>query len=119
MLFAGWYAGGTQAKRYRRYEETKWIGDLCWACQLSLVGYAIGGLTVNIATFDVFYHLLAIIVMGAVVGEQLRAGKITLIETGEVYDAKQESDKWTPSGAAANQISRGDKEKSTQVRLDN
>ncbi|UTW58608.1 putative O-glycosylation ligase, exosortase A system-associated [Kordiimonas sp. SCSIO 12603] len=118
MLFTGWYAGGTQAKLYQRYEETKWIGDLCWACQLSMVAYAIGGLTVNIATFDVFYHILAILVMSSVVGEQLRAGKLTLISTGEVYGAKQENTKWTPGGAAAAQTSRGDKEKSTQVRLD-
>lgn len=117
MIFAGWYTGGTQAKLYRQYQETKWIGDLCWACQLSIVAYCIGGLTVNIATFDVFYHILALIIMGSVVGEQLRAGTLTSIATGEVYDAKRQTDKWAPGGAAAGQIARGDKDKTTQIRL--
>lgn len=106
MFFTGWFSGATQAKRYRRYEETKWLGDLCGALQLSLVGYAVGGLTVNIATFDVFYHLLAIMVMCHVVGEQLMAGKLTLVGTNKVIDAKAASDKWTPGGAAAPQGNR-------------
>ncbi len=119
ILFTAWYSGGSQAKRYRKYEETKWIGDLCWACQLSLVGYALGGLTVNIATFDVFYHIACVIVMGSVVGEQLLAGKLTEVGTGAVYDAHKAAEKWTPGGAAAAQGSRGDTDRKgvKQIKL--
>jgi len=101
MFFSGWYAGGTQAKRYRAYKETKWIGDLCGALQLSLVGFAVGGLTVNIATFDVFYHMLAIIVMCYVIGEQVMAGTLTKVGTDTVLKAKLQADRWRPSAAAA------------------
>jgi len=106
MLFAGWYSGGTQAKRFRAYEETKWIGDLCAALQLSFIGFAVGGLTVNIATFDVFYHMLAIIVMCHVVGEQVLAGSLTKVGTNKVLEAKQQADRWKPSAAAAPQGER-------------
>ncbi|MEX0300588.1 MAG: putative O-glycosylation ligase, exosortase A system-associated, partial [Kordiimonas sp.] len=76
LLFTGWYCGGSQAKKFRKYEETKWLGDLCWATQLSIVGFAAGGLTVNIATLDIFYHILAVIVLCNVVGDQLLAGEL-------------------------------------------
>lgn len=99
LLFTGWYAGGSQAKRYRPYEETKWIGDLCAACQLSIVGYAAGGLTVNIATLDLFYHVLAVIVMCSVVGEKLMAGTLTDIKTKQKLTAKPENEKWQPGAS--------------------
>jgi len=101
LIFTGWYSASTQAKRFRRFEETKWLAELNVALQLSIVGYAVGGLTVNIATFDVFYHVLAIIVMTSVVGDQLMAGKLTLLGTTRVIDANEASDKWTPGAAAA------------------
>lgn len=96
LMFTGWYAGGSQAKKYQAYEETKWLGSLCWATQLSIVGFAAGGLTVNIATLDIFYHILALIVMCSVVGEQLMAGTLTKAGTKEVLEAKPESEKWQP-----------------------
>jgi len=106
LLFSGWYSGGTQAKKFRRYEETRWLGELCAALQLCIVAFSVGGLTVNIATFDVFYHVLAIIVMCSVVGEQIMAGSLTLVGTNQVIDEKAASDKWSPSGAAAAQSRR-------------
>ncbi len=99
LIFTGWYAGGSQAKKYRAYEETKWIGGMCWASQLSIVGFAAGGLTVNIATLDIFYHILALIVMCSVVGEQLMAGTLTKVGTNEVLEAKPESEKWQPGAS--------------------
>jgi len=100
LLFAGWYSGGTQAKRFRQYKETKWLGDMCAAMQLSVVGFAAGGLTVNIATFDVFYHVLAIIVMCHVVGERMMEGKLTVAGSDRIVDVKGASKKWSPNGAA-------------------
>ena len=106
LLFTGFYAGGTQAKKYRAYTETKWIGDLCAALQLSIVGYAVGGLTVNIATFDIFFHFLAIIVMCQVVGDQVMAGQLTKVGTNIKINASETSAKWSPGGAAAPQADR-------------
>ena len=100
LLFSGWYAGGTQAKRFRQYRETKWLGDLCATLQLSLVGFAAGGLTVNIATFDVFYHVLAIITMCHVVGERLLEGTVTEVVSSKVVDGSATEKKWSPSQPA-------------------
>jgi len=91
LIFSGWYIGGGQAKRYRAYEETKWIGDLCAATQLSIVGFAAGGITVNIATFDVFYHILAVIVMCSVVGERILEGDVTPVQKTGLFGAKQKA----------------------------
>ncbi len=99
LIFTGWFAGGSQAKKFRKYEETKWIGDLCWASQLSIVGYAAGGLTVNIATLDIFYHILAVIVICNVVGDQIMAGALTKVGTKEKLEAKPESEKWQPGAS--------------------
>ncbi|WP_286830048.1 MULTISPECIES: putative O-glycosylation ligase, exosortase A system-associated [Kordiimonas] len=100
ILFTGWYAGGTAAKRYRSYEHTRWLGDLCAACQLSLVAYAAGGLTVNIATFDYFHDLLAIIVLSFVIGDKLIARGDRLeskSEAGEKASPRTTSSKkWSP-----------------------
>ena len=102
LLFTGWYSGGSAAKRYRAYEETRWLGDLCGACQLSIVGYAVGGLTVNIATFDYFYDLLALIVLSTVVGEKLLTGNLTPYKaTGLAAQAQETSKKWKPPRPAS------------------
>jgi len=100
LLLAGWYSGGTQAKRYRQYKETKWVGDLCGALQLSLVGFAVGGLTVNIATFDVFYHVLAIVAMCHIVGERMMEGTLTDAHTDQLLDPKAVKEKWSPGAPA-------------------
>ncbi len=95
MLFVGYYSAGTNAKLFRQYQETAWLGDLSGAIQLSLIGYAVGGLTVNIASFDVFYHLLIIVVLCRVIGDKMvekGVAKIVL-EKEEVTKAKG---KWKP-----------------------
>lgn len=103
ILFTGWYSGGTQAKKFRQYAETKWLGDLCNAMQLGLVGYAIGGITVNIATFDVFYHMLAIIVMCNVVGDRMLSGELTDVTTGQKLKPGTGIKKWQPQATSADQ----------------
>ena len=98
MLFTAWYSAGAAAKRFRPYVQTKWVGDLSAAIQLGLIGYAVGGLTVNIAAFDLFYHYMAVIVMCSVVGEKLLTKELTTQVDGVAVKA---STKWTPPGHAA------------------
>lgn len=95
MLFTGYYSAGTTAKMFRPYEETKWVGDLSGAVQLSLIGYAVGGLTVNIAAFDVFYHLLIIVVLCRVVGDKMVEKGVTEI-VGTVEEQVKAKGKWKP-----------------------
>ncbi len=97
ILFTGWYSAGSAAKRFRPYDQTKWLSDLCAAIQLSLVGYAVGGLTVNIATFDFFYHLLAVVVMANVVGEKIIIKGVTI--DGKDTKVTTVLEKWSPHKA--------------------
>lgn len=50
------------AKRTRDRPDLKWAGDLAKMLQVSIVGYATAGAFLNLATFDLYYHVLAIIV---------------------------------------------------------
>ncbi len=49
-------------KRSRDRPDLKWAADLAKMLQVSLVGYAVAGAFLNLATFDLYYHVLAIIV---------------------------------------------------------
>ncbi len=101
MLFTGWFSAGTAAKEFRKYKETEWVGDMSGAIQLSLVGYAVGGLTVNIAAFDFFYHLLITIVLCRVVGDRIIAKGVTKIEKKSIIATPKKKQKWKPSGPSA------------------
>lgn len=97
MLFTGYYAAGTNAKTFRKYKETEWVGDMSSAIQLSFIGYAVGGLTVNIAAFDFFYHLLITVVLCRIVGDRLVEKGVTKIEKTGILAPKTKG-KWKPPG---------------------
>ncbi|WP_417319031.1 putative O-glycosylation ligase, exosortase A system-associated [Emcibacter sp.] len=59
--------GNTIKKRSQQRPDLKWCGDLAEMIQVSMIGYASAGAFVNLATFDLYYHLLAIMVMTRVV----------------------------------------------------
>jgi hypothetical protein len=67
------------------------------ALQLGLIGYAVGCITVNIATFDLFYHYLAVIVMCTMVGNRiLERQEIPGARAQSGESAKPVSKKWAP-----------------------
>ena len=51
------------SKRSRDDPDLLWASQLAAMVQASLVGYAVGGLFLNKAYFDLFYHLVAIMVL--------------------------------------------------------
>ena len=60
-------------KLSKQRPDLKWAGDLAKMMQVSLVGYAAAGAFLNLSTFDLYYHVLAIIVMTRfIVGQELR-----------------------------------------------
>ena len=56
--------------------EYKWSGDLAKMLQVSLVGYAAAGTFLNVATFDLYYHVLSIIVMNRILVGQENQGRV-------------------------------------------
>ena len=45
--------------------EMSWAADLGAMVQVSIAAYAIAGLFLNLATFDLYYHLIAIVIIAS------------------------------------------------------
>ncbi|MFZ3081476.1 putative O-glycosylation ligase, exosortase A system-associated [Rhodoferax ferrireducens] len=64
-----WWLAFRTAGRIRRdalvREETKWIYYLAGMCQVSLVGYMVGGAFLSLAYFDLPYNILVILVVSS------------------------------------------------------
>jgi probable O-glycosylation ligase (exosortase A-associated) len=50
-------------KEAKKSEETLWMSDLAAMLQVSLIGYAASGAFLGLAYFDLYYHLIAIVVI--------------------------------------------------------
>ena len=57
------FACGTIIRLSRDYPELSWAKELAPMLQTSLVGFGVGGAFLNLATFDLYYHILAIVVI--------------------------------------------------------
>ena len=91
LIFTGWFSAGTAAREFRHYEETRWLGDLNALIQVSIVGFCVGGALLNIATFDLLYHYLAVVVLARLVGDRLIEKGVTRVEDYQRLKAKEEA----------------------------
>jgi probable O-glycosylation ligase (exosortase A-associated) len=62
-----WLTASRVARRCRHHAELKAISDLVRMVQASLVAYATGGAFLGLGYFDLFYHLVAIVVIASIV----------------------------------------------------
>ncbi len=77
---------GRTVKLTKNRPDLKWAADLSKMMQVSLVGYAAAGTFLNLSTFDLYYHVLAIIVMTRyLVGLELKV-PVANLETPEGVD---------------------------------
>lgn len=58
-----WRSGSWIIRRSKRIPELKWASDLAAMIQVSMVGYAAAGAFLGLAYFDLYYALVAIIVL--------------------------------------------------------
>lgn len=56
-------SAGKIIKQAKKSAETMWMSDLAAMLQVSLLGYAAAGSFLGLAYFDLYYHLIAIIVI--------------------------------------------------------
>jgi probable O-glycosylation ligase (exosortase A-associated) len=63
LLFSAFATGQGVIRRARGDPELGWAGDLAAMVQVSLVGYMVGGAFLGLAYFDLFYHLVAILLL--------------------------------------------------------
>ncbi len=59
-----WHTGNRIRRQARGSVETKWVADLAAMVQVSMIGYAIAGAFLGLAYFDLYYTLIAIMVIG-------------------------------------------------------
>lgn len=64
LWFLVWWNAGRLRREGRKAPETQWLSDLGAMCQVSLVGYAVGGAFLSLAYFDLPYNILVMIVVG-------------------------------------------------------
>lgn len=61
LLIATWRCGSAVIAQTRDREDLSWANDLTRMTQISLVGFAVGGAFQNLAFYDLYYHIIAIL----------------------------------------------------------
>lgn len=59
----------------REREDLRWAGDLAAMVQVSIIGYAVGGAFLGLAYFDLYYHLIAMVVLTRMIVERSLASE--------------------------------------------
>ena len=81
-------AKGNQIRRAsRKQPELLWAYDLASMVQVSLVGYAVAGLFLGLAYFDLYYHLIAVLVITERVMLREKAGENVAVSEPVAADA--------------------------------
>jgi probable O-glycosylation ligase (exosortase A-associated) len=63
LLMFTWRSGSWVIRHAKRHADLIWARDLAAMTQVSLVGYMSAGAFLGLQYFDLFYHLIAIVVM--------------------------------------------------------
>jgi putative inorganic carbon (HCO3(-)) transporter len=72
--FAAWRTGTWIIVRSKGREDLQWLSNLARMCQVSLAAFASGGAFLSLSYFDLYWHLLAILVIGKALLQQQLAG---------------------------------------------
>jgi putative inorganic carbon (HCO3(-)) transporter len=73
IAFSAWRAGSRVIRQSKGRSDLLWAWELASMTQVSLVGFAVGGAFLGLAYFDLFYLLVALLVLTeAVVGKTLQ-----------------------------------------------
>jgi hypothetical protein len=80
-------------KRVRNDPELEWTGNLAAMVQVSLVGYWISGAFLGLAYFDLYYHLIALVViLDRYVSDARRAESLSMRAEQAASDTPVETD---------------------------
>lgn len=63
LAFTTYATGNAIIAHARGRPDLKWASDMAMMLQVGMVGYASAGAFVNVATFDLYYHYIAIMVL--------------------------------------------------------
>ncbi|HJV76316.1 MAG TPA: putative O-glycosylation ligase, exosortase A system-associated [Noviherbaspirillum sp.] len=63
LIIFAWRTGSRVIKHSKDKAELKWAYSLATMCQVSIVGYAIGGAFLSLAYYDLFYGIIVLLVL--------------------------------------------------------
>jgi probable O-glycosylation ligase (exosortase A-associated) len=72
--------------------ELSWAADLAAMVQVSIAAYAIAGLFLNLATFDLYYHLLALVVIASSLVRKAAASEVSAVAIDQAASFERPSD---------------------------
>lgn len=91
FLALGWFTLASASriiKETKTMVEFKWMGDLAAMIQVSLIGYAAAGVFLGLAYFDLYYNLVAIIVVcRMLLADEVKKTGTTVPTTGRMLNA--------------------------------
>lgn len=93
LLFFTWRSGSWIISHSRKRQDLFWARDLAAMVQVSLVGYMTAGAFLGLQYFDLFYHLVAIIVVTRVLLQQRLEEEAKSCNLVEDADATRDKDK--------------------------
>ena len=100
LLFFTWRSGSWIISHTRQREDLLWAKDLAAMVQVSLVGYMSAGAFLGLQYFDLFYHLVAIIVVTRVLLQQRFQEEEKSRVVARKSDASQVKDNQPPRARA-------------------
>jgi probable O-glycosylation ligase (exosortase A-associated) len=79
LLFLGiivlaWRTGTEIIRRTAQHDELRWLSELARMTQVSLVAFATGGAFLSLSYFDLYWHMVALFVLGSALVERHLAG---------------------------------------------
>lgn len=90
-----WLTCNKLAKSSRKNPDQKWISDLMPMLQVSLIGYYVSGAFLGLAYFDLYYDLIAIVIITSKIATQAQAKNLISITPGSLPStANQKLTKW-------------------------
>ena len=81
LMWLAFAQGRRIQKRTRDRPDLRWAADLASYTQVGLVAYAVGGAFLGLAYFDLYYHLIAILVLTGILVDQEVAKTVTSEDT--------------------------------------
>lgn len=63
VMLLAWRSGSRILKYCRGKEELRWASTLAAMCQVSIIGYAVGGAFLTLAYYDLYYDLIVVLVL--------------------------------------------------------
>ena len=63
LMAAAWRTGSRIIRYCKDKPDAKWAADLAAMCQVSIIGYAVGGSFLSLSYYDFYYYIIALLLL--------------------------------------------------------